>query len=149
MNLDTIITENTGEFQYKHPRTGEPLGLFVTLCGPEHEKRRNFKFRNARDQRVKVKKAGGNVGAMFDGDPQEEEQEVLAHVADCTVSWRREEKVEGSDELLKADHWEVGQEKQLACSPANMLKLLKTKKLRWFRQQTLDFFNDDMGFTTG
>lgn len=78
--LGSIADQPTGDYEALHPVTGEPLGAFFTLRGPEHPQRKAVTHRLMREARERA--ASGTAP-----DPAEDEAEALALLADNIVGW--------------------------------------------------------------
>ena len=90
MELSNIIEQDSAEVELKNPKTGDGLGVFITVAGPEHEKRRATLYAAQRKTRKMLAK---NKGAdpwklLAESDPEEEDEQVTDHLVACTLGWR-------------------------------------------------------------
>lgn len=73
----------SGSVTIKDPATGASTALVIELAGPEHPARRKDGFARARRMRQELMKSGK---VQLD-DPEEEEAENTAKLADYTLGW--------------------------------------------------------------
>lgn len=81
LRIGRIKDTPTGDYEARHPLTGEPMGAIFTLRGPEHPQRKAVMHRLMREAR---ERAGA---APKPADPAEDEAEMLALLADNIVGW--------------------------------------------------------------
>lgn len=91
LRLGSITDQPTGEYEALHPITGEPLGAFFTLRGPEHPQRKAVTHRLMREMRERA--AAGPATAL---DPAEDEAEALALLAENITGWSGVFEADGS-----------------------------------------------------
>lgn len=117
LRLGHIADRPTGEYEALHPISGEPLGAFFTLRGPEHPKRKAVTHRLMREAR---ERAASGAQPM---DPAEDEVQALALLADNVVGWRG---------VL---HKETGE--PLPYSETAALELVNDPELQWLVDQLI------------
>lgn len=83
-DIDSIQDLLTAEIEIRNPLTGKPVGGHITLIGPEHPRRRELDFRQAR----RVRKVLMDGAAQDDDSEEARAAEWIAHLADCTEGWR-------------------------------------------------------------
>ena len=83
-DLDQAAVLTEAELELKHPITGVPLGIFVTLAGHEHELRKQRLFSMMRAQRAKIEK----TGKFLASDPADDTADELDTLVACTLGWR-------------------------------------------------------------
>lgn len=134
MDINSIIEQDSTEYELKNPKTEEGTGIFITLAGPEHEKRRAAAFaaqRRTRKQLAKVK-GEGVWRALAESDPEEEEEQLTDSLVVCTLSWRNLE--------LDGQPYEFSAE--------NARKLYTDPRLAWVRRQVRAALDDANIFIT-
>lgn len=72
------------EVVIKHPVTGAPTDLVITVAGPEHPDRRRINFERQRQMR----KALQRTGKLQLADPVEDEDADTEMLVACTLGWR-------------------------------------------------------------
>lgn len=83
-DVNTIRDKDLVEVEVKNPKTGEGVGAFVTIAGPEHPDRKALEF--ARQRRVREEVQRNRRVPV--GDPEEEAAEALDVLVACTFGWR-------------------------------------------------------------
>lgn len=83
-DLDQAAVLAEAEIELKHPVTGVPVGVFVTIAGPEHERRKQRLFAMMRAQRAKIEK----TGKFLASDPADDAADELETLVACTLGWR-------------------------------------------------------------
>lgn len=83
MDLNSIIENQTGHYELKHPVDGAPLDVKFTLAGPEHPVRQKIALQVSRDLRRRVQKAGKLVLE----DPEDEIDQETDFLVACTLGW--------------------------------------------------------------
>lgn len=124
-DLATVEDVESAEIQLK--RNGQPLPIFVTMAGPEHNKRKRFAF----DKQRKIRKQLAKTGKMEFGDPLDDEAEENDLLADCVLAWRGV----------------VFNGEAVPCTKDNVTRLLYDKKRAWFRKAIKEAFDDAEAFT--
>lgn len=81
LRLGSIVDTPTGNYEARHPITGEGLGAFFVLRGPEHPQRKAVMHRLMREAR---ERAGA---AAKPADPADDEAEMRALLADNILGW--------------------------------------------------------------
>lgn len=127
MDLNSIIENDTGTHELKHPVDGAPLGVIFTLAGPEHPIRQKITLQAQRDMRRRVQKAGKLV---FD-DPEDEHDAETDYLVAATLGWTGLE-IDG---------------KPVAYSPGEARTLYTTSRFAWVRRQVRKALDDAEVFT--
>lgn len=127
MDLNSIIENDTGTHELKHPVDGAPLGVTFTLAGPEHPVRQKIALQAQRDMRRRVQKAGKLV---FD-DPEEEHEAETDLLVAATLGWSGLE-IDG---------------RTVAYSPGEARTLYTTSRFAWVRRQIVKALADAEVFT--
>lgn len=83
-DLDDIVTLDTGEIELYHPLTGDPLGMCITVAGPEHPARKKMEFNRVRTIRKEYKRQGNKMPVS---DPEEDSEEAIETLVTCTLSF--------------------------------------------------------------
>lgn len=83
-NPKTITDEASAEIEVKNPVTGEGVGAFVTLAGPEHPDRKALEFARQR----KVRAAVTRTGKFEAPEPEDYELELTDKLVACTLGWK-------------------------------------------------------------
>ncbi len=114
-NLKKISDAPSAEVEVKDPETNAPLGVFFTLAGPEHPKRKQMDFARQRNARARFQKTNKLMN-----DPEEDDQEAREMLAACTLGWRGYVDDEGKD---------------IPYSPAAAIALVNDPDMGWLRVQ--------------
>jgi len=133
--LDTCAACDKGaEIELRHPTTGEPVGIFVTILGKDSEVFRQHVKEdvNTRIRRQALADKRGKDVAPPTAEEAEEKATDLLVV--CTVGWRQ--RIEGDN--FKSTITYKGEE--LAFTVANAKKLYSN--LLWFRRQVDEAIGD-------
>jgi hypothetical protein len=83
LDIETLEDQATGEVAILHPVTGKPTGAWITLIGPEHPRRLELEFRQARRVRQRLVEGTGDAE-----DGETARAEWISHLAECTEGWR-------------------------------------------------------------
>jgi hypothetical protein len=83
LDLDQVESLASAEHQLRHPVSGDPVGAWLTLAGPEHPDRRRLVHKALLQHRDEYERTG-KVGLA----PDEAEAQALALVIGCTLGWR-------------------------------------------------------------
>jgi hypothetical protein len=83
-NLNKISDAPSADVEIKDPETGAPLGVFFTMAGPEHPKRKAIEFARQRKIRAALQK----TGKIELNDPEDDEQATADTLVACTLGWR-------------------------------------------------------------
>lgn len=73
----------SADVHIKNPMTGEPMGIVITIAGPEHPQRKATAYAKQRRMRAEMAK----TGKLPVTDPREDEQEALDTLATITLKW--------------------------------------------------------------
>lgn len=122
MDLTSLIENDTGNFQLKHPVDGAPLGVTFSLAGPEHPVRRKLALQASRDMRRRVQRAG----KLVLDDPEDEIAQETEYLVASTLGW--------SD--LEIDGAKV------PFSQAAARQLYENPKFAWVRRQVRKALDD-------
>lgn len=90
LGIGDIADLFTAEFEVLNPRTGEGIGLFLTIAGPEHPSRKAQVKKTVLEARADVTRRMTSrvpVAPRFK-DPDEEELEARRELAAATMGWR-------------------------------------------------------------
>ena len=124
-DLDTVATSNEGaDLHLLHPGNGEPVGITITLAGPDSDVFKKARYRARNTTRQMMMKRGGKVKTA-----EEEEQEDIEGYAGCTLAW------DGVEEHGK----------KLKCTRDNAIHLYT--RYPWIREQVNFFIGDRANFT--
>lgn len=124
--FDLADMEDVEAAEIQLKRNGAPLPIYVTLLGPESQKRRSYVF----SQQRKIQRQLAKSGKVEFGDPQEREAEETELLVDCVIGWRG----------VVFNHAE------LSCTKENVRQLLNDKKRAWFRRAVKEAFEDNEAF---
>jgi hypothetical protein len=83
-DLNKISDAPSADVEIKDPETGAPLGVFFTMAGPEHPKRKAIEFARQRKIRASLQK----TGKIELNDPEDDEQAASDMLVACTLGWR-------------------------------------------------------------
>lgn len=127
LGIGAVEDLEQAEFEVMHPVTDEPTGLFITLAGPEHPKRKEISMNLTRAVRASVEKrmAGRGRGGAAMTDPKDDAEEQLKRLAECTLGWRRND-----DKPFVPWSHKAAEE------------LYRNPKSQWIVRQVLARFND-------
>lgn len=114
-DIDSFEDTQTCEFRVKHPTTGQPTELVLTLAGPEHPLRKKRQF----DRLRRLRREAQRAGKLQLADPVEEEIETDEFLADCVLGWNK---------LVRNGH-------NVPYSVAAARELMSDPKRRWLRDQ--------------
>jgi hypothetical protein len=114
-DLATFEDMQTADVRIKHPATGAPTAITITLAGPEHPTRRAREMARQRKMRAQLSR----TGKIQMGDPEEDLADEAEEMADCTLGW--------SGLALNGQ--------PLAHSRAAALQLYTDPKRQWLRAQ--------------
>lgn len=106
---------SSGNYVVKHPETGRPTALVITLAGPEHPLRKKKQYARIRKLRAETAKAG----KLQLDDPADEDEIANRDIADCILGW--------TGLVIN------GQEVPWSFEEA--FKLMRDTKRRWLRDQ--------------
>lgn len=137
-DLASIEQTESATLELVDPKTDTPLGVVFTLAGPDHPQRRALRLRVQREARKRLARIKGmNIAKAFaEGDPEQEEEDVIAYLVACTLAWRSPE---------QPDRIVVGGA-PLDCTPANVRRVYEDPRLAWIRRQVRDFLEDADNF---
>lgn len=124
--FDLADMEDVEAAEIQLKRNGSPLPIFVTMLGPESQKRKAYVFAQQR----KIQRQLAKTGKVDFGDPQEREIEETDLLVDSLIGWRGV----------------VFNGAELACTKDNVRQLLNDKKRAWFRRAVKDAFEDNEAF---
>lgn len=133
-DLDDIQDLESAEIELLHPKTGNGLGAFVTLAGPEHPDRKRLTMAMIRRMRTEqARAAAANAVAVRTGkqpavnvtDPEDDTAETIENLAAITLAWRG----------MKFG----GQE--MACTKQAALDLYRDPKRQWIVRQLIERMN--------
>lgn len=82
--VGSIKESTAAEVEIRHPVTGDGMGAYVTLLGPEHEVRRALAFSHARKVRAELHR----TGKIPVTDPEEEADEATERLVKSLTAWR-------------------------------------------------------------
>lgn len=111
-DFETVVS---ADVTIKHPLTGAPTPIVITLAGPEHPARRKAAFTRARKMRADMMK----TGKVQLGDPEEDEQDETDQLAAFTLGWKN--LTSGGTTIV--------------FTPATARTLYAEPKYRWLRDQ--------------
>lgn len=140
IDLDDIQDLPSAEIELTHPKTGDGLGAFITLAGPEHPERKRLTMAMIRRMRTDAARAqaaaasasrNGKQAPVAVSDPEEDTAETIENLAAITLSWRG----------MKFG----GQE--IACSKQAALDLYRDPKRQWIVRQLVASMNAVEVFT--
>jgi hypothetical protein len=120
--FDLSSLEDITEAEVQLKRGSEPLPIWVTLAGPEHQKRKQIVFAKQRRMRQQLAK----TGKLELADPAEDEADEVEMLAACVLGWRGV----------------VLDGKPLECTRANVAAVLADPKRAWFRRCVKEAFDD-------
>ena len=83
MNLNSVCDVSSADIEIKLP-DGTPTGVFFTMAGPEHPKRKSLDLAQQRKMRAVLQ----NTGKIDLGDPADDEAEAADKLAAFTLGWR-------------------------------------------------------------
>lgn len=115
-DLYSVKDSETGEYELKHPVTGNPTGTVLVLAGPEHPARRKLSADQARVIRSRIEKTGKFT--LGDAEDSLDNENMLLNVA--VLSW----------------NVAIGG-KPIECAPETKLKIFSDPLIVWFRRQVL------------
>jgi hypothetical protein len=95
----TIKDLDSAEVEVKDPTTQAPLGLIITLAGPENGKRQAIEYAVQRKMRATLQK----TGKIELADPADEELDTIEKLAACTLGWKGLQDESGLDVPFSAD----------------------------------------------
>lgn len=121
-DLGAFEDTTTGEHRVRHPLTGAPTGMMVTLAGPEHPQRKALLHARQRKMRAALAK----IGKLPVSDPEADEVDEVERLVVCTLGWR------GATETY---------------SEAAARALYTDPKRRWFRDQVAEALEERELFT--
>ncbi|KQU81278.1 hypothetical protein ASD00_35170 [Ensifer sp. Root31] len=126
-DLDDILAnvedqDRGAEMELRNPATGEPLGLKLTLAGPDSLTQRRSRLQMS-DELAELARADGTVSA------EEREKASIASLARCVLRW----------EIVQA-----GQ--PLSCTHGNIVRFLS---VAWVREQVDAFAGNRAHFMAG
>lgn len=124
--FDLADMEDVEAAEIQLKRNGTPLPIWVTVLGPESQKRKSYVFAQQR----KVQRQLAKTGKVEFGDPQERELEETDLLVDCVIGWKGV----------------VFNGAELPCTKDNVRQLLTDKKRAWFRRAVKDAFEDNEAF---
>ena len=124
-DLDEFEDAQTANVVIKHPVTGAPTGMFVTLAGPEHPLRKKRVMDQQRDFRSKFAK----TGKLPQTDPVDDEETSTDLLIACTFGWKLS--FGGTS---------------LTYSPAAAETLYRDPKRQWLRAQLKVAFDERENF---
>lgn len=129
IDIGSISEVTSGDVALVHPVTKAPLGVTITIAGPEHPKRKAFVFDKQRRMRARFLKSG--KPQMDDpADEAELEADVLAAL---TLGWAH----------LSVDGVEIVFSEQAAA------KLYRETRFAWLRDQVKAALDDRELFIRG
>ncbi len=126
--ISSIKTVEAIEIELKHPETGDPLGAFVSIMGPEHPKRKQAVFKAQRAFQKQFNKHG-----KITKDPEEAYDEATDELISITVGWRG---FKNEDDT------------EFKFTPENVRKIYSETELAWIRNQIIAAKDDAERFTT-
>jgi hypothetical protein len=116
----------SADVSIKHPVTGDPIGVTLTLAGPEHPSRKSIEFARQRRARVAIQRTG-----KFElNDPADDAQEQIDRLAACTLAW---------DGVTEAGV-------PVECTKAAAAALYATEGLEWLRDQAAAALDEQTRF---
>lgn len=121
-DLDAFEDVPAGDYVVKHPETGQPTQIMLTLAGPEHPQRKKIAFAQQR----RLRKVLQQTGKLQLSDPEDEESEEIDLLVSCTLAWRG---------LTVSG-------KELAHSADAARKIYSDPKRRWLRDQVKQALNE-------
>jgi hypothetical protein len=110
----------------KHPATGAPTQLVITIAGPEHPDRKRQAFDRARKMRAQLQK----TGKVQLGDPVDDEADMTDQLVAFTLGWSG---------MVRA-----GQPVPYGADVAR--QLYTDGKLRWLRDQVVAALDEREAF---
>lgn len=84
LDIDSIETIMSADYELRHPVTDAPTGAFITLAGPEHPKRKQ----RLMDQLRRMRAAELRRGPAVPKDPEEDFRRLTEDVIAVTLGWR-------------------------------------------------------------
>ena len=75
---------DSADIEVKDPTTQAPLGMTVTLAGPENPKRQTIEYAVQRKLRASLQK----TGKIELADPIDDMQDGIEKLAACTLGWK-------------------------------------------------------------
>jgi hypothetical protein len=120
-DLSTVEDVGTAEYELKHPITGEGIGAFILLAGPEHPDRRRITMALVRKMRADALRK-----SQKPQDPEEDLEESREMLVKITLGWRG---------IAKAGA-------PLVFSAAAARELYADPKSQWLVKQLLSAMND-------
>ena len=115
LDLDDFEDVISADVRIKHPETGAPTNVTITLAGPEHPARKRILFTRQRRVRSQLQK----TGKLQLQDPEDDETDETDLLAACTLGW--------------AGVVVAGQ--PVPYSTGAALALYENPKRRWLREQ--------------
>lgn len=83
LDLDDFEDVTSADLRIKHPETGAPTSVTITLAGPEHPDRKRILFARQRRMRNQLQK----TGKLQLQDPADDEIDETDLLAACTLGW--------------------------------------------------------------
>ncbi len=83
-DLDSYAYVQSADVVIKHPLTGQPTPVVITIASPEHPTRKRINMAAQRRLRSIISR----TGKMPVTDPQEDADEELQTLVACTLGWR-------------------------------------------------------------
>jgi hypothetical protein len=83
LDLEAYEDVSTADVRIKHPITGAPTPMVVTIAGPEHPDRKRVYFTKQRRMRAALAK----TGKIPVSDPEEDEADELELLVMSTLGW--------------------------------------------------------------
>lgn len=121
-DLTQISDAPSAEFAVLHPITKEPIGVTLTLAGPEHQARKKLRIEHQRRVRARIQKAG----KLVLDDPESDAAAQVDVLVASTLGWKG----------LQRDGVEV------AFSESAARELYEDKRLAWLREQVLNALDE-------
>lgn len=133
-SLDTVEASDKGaRIELKHPTTGDPLGVFITVLG-----KHSHTFRDIVRDRIN-KRVREEANAARRGKPatlktaEVQEAEGVELLAACTTGWDTESKVEGEPGKVTSSPTMTFRGEQLPFNMANAIRVYS--EILWVREQ--------------
>lgn len=83
LDLADYEDATSAEVRIKHPETGAPTSMVITIAGPEHPARRRIAFDRQRKVRAQIQR----TGKMQLQDPEDDLADDTELLVACTLGW--------------------------------------------------------------
>lgn len=128
-----IVDLDSAEVEITNPLTGAGVNAFVTLAGPENERRKAWEFGRQRKVRADIQR----TGKLAVTDPEEDELDQIEVLLQCVLDWRGF----AEDDVKQADGTVVPGA-PIPFSKEAARQLFQNKDYAWLRGQLMGRLRD-------